>query len=465
MTDLPFQDRLQFDRLWRNGWRFLSSARLAAGLLLALALCAALGTLLPQQPTQADLPTWMGMVRQRYGGRASLYASLGLFHIYHTPLFIALVSALVANTLACTIRRAISIWRATHRAPRVIQSDAFYRLLQCHAPFSLSSIPQGLETARSTLSHRRYHIVAARRGGVDYLYGERHRWSRWATLITHGAVILLITTLLLRGSLAWQELRVQLAPHQAYPVGHHTPWEVRFDRFSGRALGDGQSVEYQAHLTLLAQGKPVTEHWVRVNSPLLYGGLRVYLFAFGPAVGVRAESQGQPVPLKPLLEGEVEGEGAVFLPFSKDCQSQVLLIPSRNLRLHFSPQVAAGGLFIELTQGEEGRLVWSGSLPASGRLEVGALLIEVRRKTFVVVDIVHDPSFLPVIVSAALMVAGLSCTFAFPTRQLWIQVAPGEMWIAGRASRDPIGFEHHFRRLAQELEVRLAGGGKEAGDG
>ena len=30
MTDLPFQDRLKFDRLWRSAWRLLSSARLAA---------------------------------------------------------------------------------------------------------------------------------------------------------------------------------------------------------------------------------------------------------------------------------------------------------------------------------------------------------------------------------------------------------------------------------------------------
>jgi|GEM_PF-1153869 len=374
MKDLPFQDRpflgrLQFDWLWRSAWRLLSSPRLAVGLFLALAFCAALGTLFPQEPPQANLSAWMEMIHQRYGSQASLYASLGLFHIYHTPLFITLVGALVSNTLACTLRRALSIWRATQRAPRVIQADAFYHRLTCHAAFAMSSLMRGLEAARSALNHHHYRITAARRGDVDYLYGERHRWARWATLVTHGAVILLMAALLLRGSLAWRELRVQLAPGQAYPVGHHTPWEVRLDRFSSRALGDGQSVEYQAHLTLLSQGQPVAEHGVRVNSPLSYGGLRVYLFSFG------------------------------------------------------------------------------------------------SREAFVVVDIVHDPSFLPVILSAALMVGGLSCTFAFPTHQLWVRVAPGEIWIAGRTSRDPLGFERHFRRLAQELEARLAEAGKEVGDG
>jgi len=444
-----------------------------AGLLLALALCAALGTLLPQQPPQVDLPTWMDMIQQRYGGRAHLYASLGLFRIYRTPLFIALVGALAANTLACTARRAVgllqsaSIWRATHRPPCVIQSDAFYRAapvrcrLSCPSPSALPSIT----AARSALSHHHYRVAAARRDGVAYLYAERHRWARWATLVTHGAVVLLTTALLLRSSLAWRDLRVQLVSGQVYPVGHHTPWEVRLDRFSSRALGDGRSVEYQAHLTLLAQGQPVAQNGVGLGAPLSYRGLRVHLFSFGPAVRVRAASQGQPVALKPLWDGESEEGKEVCLPLSNGGRSQGVVIPSHDLQLHFSPQLGAGGLFVEATQGEEGKPVWSGPLPAGGRLEAGDLVIEVRRETFVAVDLVHDPTFLPVMVSAALMVGGVSCTFAFPTRQLWVKAAPGELWIAGRTSRDPLGFERHFGRLAYEVEARLASARRDAAHG
>jgi cytochrome c biogenesis protein ResB len=455
---------VQLNRLWREAWRLLSSPRLAAGLFLALALCAALGTFIPQRPPQPGSSTWMELIQERYGGRASLYASLGLFRIYRTPLFLALVGALSAGTLACSVRRAASIWRATHRPPRVIQSDAFYRRLKCCAPFALSSVAQGLEAAQPVLGCHRYRTTTAWRGDIEYLYGERYGWARWATLATHGAVALLVAALLLRGSLAWRELRVQLVPGQVYAVGHNTPWQVRLDRFSSRSLGDGRSMEYQAHLTLLVQGQPVARHQAKVNSPLSYRGLRVHLFSFGPAAHVRAESPGKPVALKPLGQEEEEG-GEVFLALASRDRSQTLLIPSHNLQLHFSPQLGAGGLFVEATQAEEGRLVWSGPLPTGGRIESGDLLIQVRRGAFVVVDLVHDPSFLPVIAGAVLMVGGLSCTFAFPTCQLWARIAPGEMWIAGRTSRDTLGFEHHFRRLAQEVEARLASVREDVGDG
>jgi len=192
--------------------------------------------------------------------------------------------------------------------------------------------------------------------------------------------------------------------------------------------------------------------------------LKVYLFSFGPAVRVQAESESQPVSLQPLPEGETEGVEEVFLPLSNAGQGQALVIPSRSLRLHFSPQVG-GGLFVEVTQGKGEELLWSDSLPAGGRIEVADLLIKVRREAVVVVDIVHDPSFLPAIISAALMVGGLSCTFAFPTRQLWLKLGPGELWIAGRASRDPVGFECQFRRLEQEIGSQIAGAEKDVGDG
>ncbi len=453
----------QLHQLWRETWRLLNSPRLAAGLFLALTLCAALGTLLPQRPPQPDLSTWMELIQERYGGRASLYAGLGLFDIYRTPLFIALAGALSASTLVCTARRAVglfrstSIWRGTHRSPAVIQPDAFYRRLRCHVSLALSSVVQGLEATQPALRRHHYHIITARRGGIEYLYGERYGWARYATLVTHGAITVLVAALLLRGSMAWRELRVRLVPGQAYAVGHNTPWEVRLDRFSSRALGDGQPMEYRAHLTLLAEGQPVVRHQAKVNSPLSHRGLRVHLFSFGPAARVRAESQGRPVVLKPL--GREEEGGEMFLPLSTRDRSQSLVIPSHNLQLHISPQLGAEGLFVEATQGEEGALVWSGPPPTGGWIESGDLRIQVRREAFVVVDLVHDPSFLPVIAGAALMVGGLSCTFAFPTSQLWARITPGEMWIAGRVSRGTLGFHHHFRRLAQVW--RLSSSGRE----
>jgi hypothetical protein len=147
-------------------------------------------------------------------------------------------------------------------------------------------------------------------------------WARWATVVTHGAAILLLSCVLLRRPLSWRDVGVRLSPGQPYPVGHGTSWALRLDDISRQPLEGGSPMDDRAQLTLLAQGRPVVVHLTGVNSPLAYGALRVYLSVLEPST---AEA---------------------------------------------------------------------------------------------LVDVVHDLSFLPVILCAALMVAGLSCTFIFGPRQV-----------------------------------------------
>jgi len=365
MTE-PMRSRwLRCGRLWRIIWQLLGSPRLTAGLLLALGLCTALGTLFPQQPSQVDPTVWMKMVQQRYGGLADIYAGLGLFDIYHTHLFIALAIALVINTLVCTVRRATSIWHSAQQAPRVVQPDDFYHRMACRQALKLPPSVPALEIVQSVLRRHRYRVIVVLRGASHYLYGERYPWARWGTLVTHSAIVLLTTALMLRGMLAWRESGVQLAPGETYTVRHNPLWAIRLERLSGPPSEAGLPLTPQAHVTLLARGQPVAEHMVAINSPLSHRGLKVYLVSF------------------------------------------------------------------------------------------------TQQQTSVAVDIVHDPSFLPVIISAVLMVGGLSCTFAFSSRRLWIKIIPGSMWVAGRTARDPLGLEGHLRQLTREVRAQLTERGGE----
>jgi ABC-type transport system involved in cytochrome c biogenesis permease subunit len=101
-------------KLWRLIWQALASTRLAVGLLAALGLLTLAGTLLPQLPIAVEesaRATWLALAQQKYG---SLYAPLrflGLFELYHSPGFAALLVALFVNTALCTINRLRALGR------------------------------------------------------------------------------------------------------------------------------------------------------------------------------------------------------------------------------------------------------------------------------------------------------------------------------------------------------------------
>jgi hypothetical protein len=88
--------------LWHDLWRALGSTRLAAVLLAAVLLASALASLLPQMPAdRAVHAPWLAAAELRYRHLTPLLRALGLFDAYHAPWFLALLSALLLNTLVC----------------------------------------------------------------------------------------------------------------------------------------------------------------------------------------------------------------------------------------------------------------------------------------------------------------------------------------------------------------------------
>ena len=102
-------------------WGFMTSRKVTVVLLLGIAVLLGLGLWLPQEPGDLDaagLEQWWAAAEARYGGRWVAYDRLGLLHLYRTPTFLALLSALLVNALACTVDRLGRLWRAVIRIPR-----------------------------------------------------------------------------------------------------------------------------------------------------------------------------------------------------------------------------------------------------------------------------------------------------------------------------------------------------------
>jgi cytochrome c biogenesis protein len=441
-------------------WRFLGSTGLAVVLLIAVVLGALVGTLFPQlTPDMAADPAanarWLTAAQEKYGFLFGLYRALGLFDVYRSPWFLALIAALLLNTVVCTVDRLPVLWRAVTARPRIEQAETFYERMPNHISLAVASVEQGEQALRRVLGRRHYRVVAERQGEVTYFFAERNRLARLATLVTHTSLVLLVLGTLWSGWGGWRERAVALGPGQVYDVGHGQSFAVRSDGLEIERYPNGQPSDYRAHLAVLEKGTEVMHKTVRVNDPLTYRGISFYLYSYGPAGRVRAtDAEGRPVPLQ-AESGQEVALGEVTLNFSGEGDGQEILVPSLDLMMRLVFYYQGPSLFVQATRSGEARPFGAGSIRGGDSLEIGDVTFEFALDRYIVLQVVHDPGFKWVILAGFLAMGGLILSFYFPHKRLWARVTADELRLAGRTERDAVGFEKEFAGLVKGLKKGL----------
>jgi cytochrome c biogenesis protein len=444
-------------------WRFLGSTRLAVVLLVAVLLGALVGTLFSQLTPDiaadpAAVARWLSIAQEKYGVLFGLYRALGLFDVYHSLWFLALIAALVLNTIVCTVDRLRVLWRVVTARPRIGQADTFYERMPNRISLPLASVEQGEKALRQVLGRRHYHVVAERQGGVTYLFAERHRLARLATLVTHTSLVLLVLGTLWSGWGSWRERAVVLGPGQIYDVGYGQSFAVRSDGLEIERYPNGQPSDYRAHLVVLENDTEVMRKTVRVNDPLAYHGVGFYLYSYGPSGRVHAiGAEGHPVPLQ-AESGQEVTSGEVILNFSGEGDGQEIVVPSLDLVMRLVFYYQGPSLFVQATRSGETKPFGAGSVRGGDSLKVGDVTFEFALDRYIVLQVVHDPGFKLVVLAGFLAMGGLIFSFYFPHKRLWARVATDELWLAGRTERDAVGFEKEFAALLKGLEKALEAG-------
>lgn len=443
-------------------WRFLGSTRVAVILLVAVMFGALVGTLFPQltpdtASNPATLARWLTTAQEKYGFRFGLYQALGLFDVYHSPWFLALIGGLILNTIVCTIDRLRVLWRAVTARPRIEQAEIFYEKMPNRVSLTVASVEQGEKALRQVLGRRHYHVEVGRRAEVTYLFAERNRLARLATLVTHTSLVLLVLGFLWSGWGGWRERAVPLGPGQVYDVGHGQSFAVRSDGLEIERYPSGQPSDYRAHLVVLEKGTEVMRKTVRVNDPLTYRSISFYLYSYGPAGQVRAtDAGGRPVPLQ-AESGQGVTSGEVTLNFSGEGDGQEVVVPSLDLTMRLVFYYQGPSLFVQATRSGETKPFGAGSVRDGDSLKIGDVTFEFALDRYIVLQVVHDSGFKLVILAGFLVMGGLIFSFYFPHKRLWARVTADKLWLAGRAERDAVGFEREFAGLVEGLKKDLGG--------
>jgi cytochrome c biogenesis protein len=272
----------------KQAWRFLTRLDVAAVLVVVVLLLAALGSCFPQLSSSvaADaerLAGWETSVRARYGPLTNLLTIVGSFRWFHSPVFLAFLALLALATLVCTLDRWQTVWRRAFH-PLAHPSDAVFDAAPHTARLAALSQVDLPHIVREGLEARGFYVQSQTSGNVLYLRGERNRLASLATLVTHLALLLLLLGTILSSGFGWREV-LTIGPGEMVGVGHGSRLALRNDGFTIARYSDGSVAAYQAQVAVIAGDQELTHGNVRVNEPLTYGGLGLYLHSYGEKDG------------------------------------------------------------------------------------------------------------------------------------------------------------------------------------
>jgi cytochrome c biogenesis protein len=285
------RDKLAYPAVWnslRRVWRFLVRMDLAAILIVLVLLVTALGSCFPHfsPATAADAGRWARWetdIGARYGTLTEWLAASGAFRWFQSPGFLIPLVLLMAITLACTLDRWRRVWRRVFHQP-VRCSDLAFDAAPHTASVTASSSMPPAQIVRDTLEQRGFRVQSEMAGDAVYLRGDRNRLAPLATLVNHVSVLLLLLGAVLSSRYGWRE-ELTIAPGATVAVGRASNLYLRNEHFTIERYPDGSAASYAAEVTVVRGGKEIDRRSARVNEPLTFDSITIYLQSYQETAG------------------------------------------------------------------------------------------------------------------------------------------------------------------------------------
>ncbi|MBI4201286.1 MAG: cytochrome c biogenesis protein ResB [Chloroflexi bacterium] len=430
-------------------------------LILLLTAACLVGVLLIQAPSgvqrdPAAYAQWLAGIQPKYGFATNLFSSLGLLSIFGSWWFRLLMALLAANILVCTVHRGGKLLRASLARRRVVMPERFFERARLRESVAIQGISfSNAETVlRASLRRSGYRVVLRREGEAVHVFSQKNRFSPVATILHHMGLVALLAGFVVGGMWGYEDPGFVVAEGASRAIGD-TGLVLQLDSFVDEYYPEGPPKDYRSDVVLYDSGQEVRRATVRVNSPMVYNGVRVHQSFYGPAAVVQVQDGRnevlfkEAVPLqwrsqeRPVGSFVIPSEGLeVFVigPASSFIDS---VIPPGQMRLEIYRNGANSPLAMEnLLQGEP-------------RLVEGLSYTFIRERQFSGFMVVRNPGK-PLLWSAAIgIVLGLMWVLYFPYRQLWAmaQQQGDGTWIVrlGAAPGKWGEFSKEFRRIAERM--------------
>ena len=456
-------------------WRLFTSVNFAVVQIVAVAVLAVFGMTIRQLPgfafrSAADYATEMNKLRSIYEpvlgvAGVDLFERLQLFHVFtSTPFSVALL-VLVISILICTLDRTPRLWQQSATV-RVVQPDAYFDLTLPDR-VSIAAGP-GLTpgaVAGALRRHRFSVLEAAGPAGTTFVYGDRNRWTKLATLISHLGLILFLVAGLVTARFGDEQGLVVAEGDTltVQPIGTPGLLLVQNLGFAAPGLDTGSPTDFTTDLAVYSNGELLARKTIRVNDPLTVGGYTFHQNGFGPAPDIEIRSTvddavlwSGPVPLTDAAGGNPFGALPIpgrpyglelLLTRSDDGVGTVIALPYavRGINPDGTPDVILAPFPYAVVNG------------ATVNMEGLDLSLSLRGfSQYTLLIAKRDPGQ-PIVWAAFLsLIIGLAITFYLPRRRVWARLrSDGRLDLVGRADRQ-VDFDREFGSVIDALVVARA---------
>lgn len=455
-------------------WRLFTSVNFAVVQIVAVAILAAFGMTIRQLPgfafrSAGDYATEMDKLRSIYEpalgvGLVDLMERLQLFRVFSSTPFSLALLVLAVSILICTLDRTPRLWQQSATI-RVVQPDAYFDL-RLPDRVSIAGGP-GLTVAavRGALRRGRFSVrETAAADGTTFLYGDRNRWSKLATLISHLGLILFVVAGLVTAKLGDEQGLVvaEGATLSVQPIGTPGLLLVKNLGFEAPGLATGVPTDFTTDLAVYQDGQLLARKTIRVNDPLSAGGYTFHQNGFGPAPDLEIKSTvdgsvlwSGPVPLTDAAGGLPYG--AMPIP-GRPYGLEILLYRTNNgIGTLIGIPYAVNGTNTDGTpnvvRGFPIYVVRGDTVVVEG-LDLSVHLRGFSDYTLLIAK--RDPGQ-PIVWGAfAALLLGLAITFYLPRRRVWARLgADGRLDLVGRADRQ-VDFDRELGSLVDALVVARA---------
>lgn len=277
----------------------LTSVRFAIGNIVAVAVAAMLGVILPQMPgfVRSDpqlREAWLQDHHSDFGPLTTVMDRLELFEVFHSSWFYLVAGLLLVSVAVCSGARFLPTWRSVRR-PQTRVGDQYFQTARHRL-----AVPAPKDMARVEAELRRRHYAVHAVEGAASLYADRYAWARLATFASHLALLILGTGGLLTWSRAFSE-DILIAEGQARPVlapGSPNQLLVKVERFVRTQDAGGHDTDIHSDLAIYRNGTEVASGRTTINDPLTFDGYVFHQAAFaqsGAAVELRDPASGRVV--------------------------------------------------------------------------------------------------------------------------------------------------------------------------
>jgi len=468
-------------------WQTLTSMRFAIVVLLLMAAAAILGAFIIQAPAgvTGDIKAkadWIDSIRPkilpgvellqmvpivgavvptvRYGEVAGALDAVQLFEVFNSIWFKTLLVLLTTSLVACSIQRIPGLWKVA-RKPHVDVGPAFFE----HAPQHETAVTRAssaeVEESLKAVFKKHHYRYVSMDDGVVHAYGDKHRWTGFASLMAHLAMVTILAGVVVGALLGFRDGQFMLAEGQSLPVPTAAGTVIKLEAFRDSYYAEtGAPADYASDVVVIKDGQEIQRHTIRVNDPLRVGDISFFQSFYGPAAQMTVkDATGKSV----LAEG-------VPLAWSTDDGARkvgTFSIPAAGLTAWVigtagsdDPLVKPGQMRIELYKSGENAPVAQQTIDQGKPAEINGYTFTFERETqFTGLSVAKDPGVLIVWLGCLLMMVGFVMVFTLPLRRIWarIETRDGRTTVAlASAGRKDVTQGTEFADIVVDVRAALA---------